>query len=432
MSIYEIFETLAENPSRNFKLDFLGQHKDNVTLREVIRLALDPFTQFYIRKIPEYQQIGNTDITIPEALGQLSQLSNRFVTGHKGIEHLRNILSNLPLEKAKIIEKVIAKDLRCGVSVSTANKVWPGLIKEYPVMLCSGYEEKLVNKIPFPAYVQLKLDGMRFNAIVRSGDVEFRSRSGKEIELLGFLVEEFRAMAGDVDTVFDGELTVKNKNGDTLNRQTGNGILNKASRGTISPEEADTVHATIWDAIPYLYFQDGEYNRAYSERFDYVKNCVEKLDSERVSCVPNTVVNDAEEANKVFTEYYESGEEGIILKDVNGIWEDKRSKHQIKYKGELECDLKIVGLEDGTGKYQGLLGALLVESADGILKVSVGSGLTDEDRAILNSTTILGKIIAVKYNARIKNKQGEDSLFLPIFVELREDKTEADMAKDIK
>lgn len=148
--------------------------------------------------------------------------------------------------------------------------------------------------------------------------------------------------------------------------------------------------------------------------------------------VPSTVVYSLDEAKSIFEGYLADGKEGIILKDSNGFWEDKRSKGQIKFKGELECDLKIVGLEEGAGKYQGKLGALLVESSDGILKVSVGSGLSDEQRILLNSTTILGKVIAVKYNARIKNKQGEESLFLPIFIELREDKDVADSIEEIK
>jgi len=41
-------------------------------------------------------------------------------------------------------------------------------------------------------------------------------------------------------------------------------------------------------------------------------------------------------------------------------------------------------------------------------------------------------IVAVKYNMRIKNKTGEESLFLPIFIELRDDKDVADNSKDIK
>jgi hypothetical protein len=60
--------------------------------------------------------------------------------------------------------------------------------------------------------------------------------------------------------------------------------------------------------------------------------------------------------------------------------------------------------------------------------------LNDEHRINLwhIKAEILDKIVAVKYNTRIKNKQGEESLFLPIFVELRDDKDVADSSKDIK
>lgn len=432
MEILEILETLAANNSRNFKLDLLNQHKDNKVLRDVIRAALDPFTQYYIRKIPEYKQIGTTDITLPEAIGQLSYLSNRIYTGNRGIQHLTDILSNLPENKAKVIERIIGKDLKCGVSTATVNAIWPGLIKEFPCMLCSAYDEKLVNKIQFPAYVQLKLDGMRFNAIVRSGEVEFRSRNGKELELLGFLEDEFRAMAGDIDVVFDGELTVT-KDGVLLNRQTGNGILNKASKGTISSEEAAMVIATVWDAIPYEYFKDGYYNRKYEQRLAYVKSCVEHIpNNAKISVVPNDIVHSIDQVNEHFSAYYGSGEEGIILKSTEAPWEDKRSKHQIKYKGEEECDLIVTDVEEGQGKYQGKIGALIAESSDGLVKVSVGSGLTDEQRGSLLQNDVIGRIITVKYNARITNKSGEHSLFLPIFLELRSDKDEADHSDKIK
>ena len=119
------------------------------------------------------------------------------------------------------------------------------------------------------------------------------------------------------------------------------------------------------------------------------------------------------------------GEEGIILKDLSGIWQNRRSKTQIKFKGELECDLKIVGVEEGTGKYAGMLGAIICESADGVVKVRVGSGFNDEQRKTYTAD-LVDKIVAVKYNMRIKNKLGEESLFLPIFIEVRDDKDEAD------
>lgn len=436
MKLHDFFNQLAANNSRNYKIEQLEANRDNSTLREVVRLALDPFTQFYIRKIPEYKQIENCDIGLVEALNQLYLLHSRTVTGNAAIEHLRNILCNLPEDKAKVIERIIQKDLKCGVAISTANAVWTGLVSEYPVMLCSQFEQKLVDKVKFPALVQTKMDGMRFNAIVRNGAVEYRSRNGKEIQLLGNLDEDFIALAGDIDCVFDGELIVNDK-GVILDRQTGNGILNKANKGTITDLEAHKVRATIWDVIPFIQFSEGKCNVSYGQRWDSLCTLVNKHKPKKVSVVQSWEVENYDTAKALFEELLQRGEEGIILKDKSGVWEDKRAKHQIKFKGELECDLEIIAVEEGTGKYAGKLGAVVCASRpkDGKrLTVSVGSGFNDDHRNNLWDIRdqLVGKIVAVKYNMRIQNKQGEESLFLPIFVELRSDKDVADSIGDIK
>ena len=79
-----------------------------------------------------------------------------------------------------------------------------------------------------------------------------------------------------------------------------------------------------------------------------------------------------------------------------------------------------------------MLGAIVCESSDGIVKVNVGSGFNDAHRKSLKKKDLVGKVVAIKYNARIKNKLGDESLFLPIFIEVREDKDVADSSKDIK
>lgn len=434
MNVNKFLDSLAANASRNFKIEQLKAHSDNEILREVIRLATDPFTQFYQRKIPAYEQTYKTTFGLEWAFDELKKLSSREVTGNKAIEHLTYILSSLSEDNAKVVVRIIEKDLRAGFSEGTANKVWPNLVHEYPVMLCSPFEQKLVDKIKFPAYAQMKMDGMRFNAIVRDGKCEFRSRNGKEILLLGNLEQEFISLAGSVDCVFDGELLVMLEGDHQFaDRQTGNGILNKANKGTISAKEASMVHATVWDLIPYVQFVDGYCATPYAKRYSTLEAIVskQKSDGKKIWNVTSTIVQTLEEAQEIFQGYLAEGYEGIILKDGNGVWEDKRAKHQIKFKGELECDLKIVAIEEGTGKYAGMLGAIVCESSDGKIKVNVGSGFNDAHRKNLGSE-ILDKIVAIKYNSRIKNKLGDESLFLPIFIEIRDDKDIADNSKDIK
>jgi DNA ligase-1 len=144
-------------------------------------------------------------------------------------------------------------------------------------------------------------------------------------------------------------------------------------------------------------------------------------------------VNTQLEAQNIFEKFLAEGQEGTILKSKTNIWEDKRSKEQIKFKGELECDLVVVGWEEGTGKNVGRLGALVCESSDGLIQVNVGSGYSDEQRKEYTKKYTNGKIVTVKYNARIKDRgDGVERLFLPTFIEMREDKNEADSSKRIK
>lgn len=439
MNILNILNQISATSSRNEKEAILKANADNDLLKECFFLAYDPFTQFYIRKIPKYTPnnypIGeNLDWGTDQLV---KMLASREVTGNAAIEHLQYVLEAVSADNAQVIERIIAKDLKVGATGSTANKVWPKLISEYPVMLCSAFDQKLVDKINFPAYAQMKMDGMRFNAIVRhtenTSSVEYRSRNGKELHLLGNLDDQFIILSKGDDMVFDGELLVMLE-GDMqfADRQTGNGILNKANKGTISEKEAKLIHASLWDMIPYDDFIAGKSNVPYKYRWRTVQDLVKTLPvGKRIHTVYSVEVYTKEIANEVFAQLYAEGHEGIILKDMNGYWEDKRSKTQIKYKGELECDLKIVGIQPGQGKYEGMIGAIQCESSDGLIKVSVGSGFTDNQRKTLGDE-IIGKITAVKYNARIVNRDGEHSLFLPVLIEIRDDKDEADHSKDVK
>jgi hypothetical protein len=439
--INEIFVRLAEEPGRNTKIEILKEHQDNELLKRVIFLALDPFTQFYIRKIPEYTHAADNQAdSLDSVISSLEVLSSRAVTGNAAIEFLVKLLSSLRADDALVLERVISKDLKCGVSESTVNKVWPNLIHEYPCMLASAFDQKLVDKVTFPAYVQLKSDGMRFNAIVKNGNVEFRSRSGKEIQIADPLFEQpFITLAKSygIDMVFDGELLCVDETGRVLDRKTGNGILNKAVKGTQSKEEGSQVRATIWDAIPIDAFHRGVYNIPYDDRLIRLEQAMGDLQSKSscahlITMTPTHSVNNMREVQKWFDKYLAEGQEGIILKTQDMIWEDKRSKKQIKFKGELECDLKVVDWIEGTGKHVNRMGSLILESGDGKVKVGVGTGFSDSDRDSITRNDI-GRIVAVKYNARINDKRTDvDSLFLPVFIEFREDKTVADSSKDIK
>ena len=434
LNVFEILKAVADTASKNEKLAILKEHKDNKELKETIRLAYDPFTNFYIRKIPEYKNIpaiaGRNTLTW--ALDALKGLSSREYTGGEGIDYLNNILYLISPEDSSIIERVISRDLRCGFSESTANKVWPDLISVYPCMLCSTSDEKLLAKMKFPAYFQMKLDGMRFNAIVKDGKVEYRSRNGKLLELFGILDECFIKMASGGEMVYDGELLILGEDYKPLPRQIGNGMLQRAAKGKGTKKDVEMVACVLWDWIPLKTFKMNFDMTGYITRFEWLEKEVKEINSPRIQLVDTHIVNTMEEVQVLYKEYLAAGQEGGILKGMNAPWEDGRSRQQIKFKNELECDLLIVDWIEGQGQFEGKLGSLLLESKDGKIKVKVGSGLNVAQRTSIKKD-VIGKIAAIKYNTRISKKDGDvDSLFLPILIEIREDKIEPDSSKNIK
>lgn len=440
-TVYTVLDKLAADNSRLAKEAILRQELQNADFWETARLALDPFINFYIKKIPAYTRSKRATLSLSEALQSLGRLSRREVTGNAGIEHLVHILENVSETNCLVIERIIAKDLKCGVSEATINKIRPGLIPTYPVMLASAYDQRLIDRFDWPGICQLKLDGMRFNAIVRGENVEFRSRNGKEISIPNDIFSQaFVALAKEygADYVFDGELLVVDAAGKPLDRKTGNGILNKAVKGTVSKSEAAQIRATVWDAIPVENFVEGIYSVAYESRFTRLVGAHKQFSessrqlSHLISPVLTEYVNNDYEARRMFERFLAEGQEGTILKDRNAIWEDKRSKGSIKFKGELEADMRIIGWELGTGKNAKRLGALVVSSEDGRIVVNVGTGFTDSDRDSIRPD-VVGKIASIKYNARIQDKKGNtESLFLPVFVEIREDKDVADSSLVMK
>ena len=270
---------------------------------------------------------------------------------------------------------------------------------------------------------------MRAVVIVNGDQVQVKSRSGKDIQLHGEFDEHFKKLAQEQSMVFDGELLVLDDNGNPLDRKTGNGILNKAVKGTIAPEDARLVRMVIWDVIRYDGFARGHDNRmSMRDRFWALEMMMGQAQQEnaKYSLVESRAVNSYDEAQAWAKEVMANGHEGIILKNLDGMYESKRVNHQIKIKAEVEADLIVTDWIEGTGRNVGRLGALTVQSADGSLVCNVGSGFTDEDRDTI-STDIIGSIITVKYNEIIKDKNSDTrSLFLPRFIEIRLDKTEAD------
>ena len=436
--IYKIIQEIKADPSKLAKIAILTKHKDNELLKKALVACYDPYVQYYLRKIPVYTSPAKPKCTLDKAIDLLDALSTREVTGFAAQGYLQEMLESLNADDAQIIERIIGKSMDCGMTASTINKVWKKLIPTYPCLLAKGCDEKTIKRMAFPAYSQLKADGMRINAHITDGKVHLCGRSGKPVDLLGALDEDLLRLASKVhhpesNFVFDGELVLLEDDGTVMARKKGNGKLNKAIRGKMPQAEADRVRIRVWDIIGAKAFKAETDIMPYKTRFNIVRVAIKNAGPGKYELIETIEVADIGEAQKHFKQMLKRGEEGSLLKSFDHVWEDKRSYGLLKLKAIEDADLEVIDWVEGEGKYVGMLGALVCQSSDGKVVVNIGSGFSDEQRKNFTRDETVGRIVEVLYNERIESRDrpDTDSLFLPRFVELREDKDVANSSAEI-
>ena len=430
--LWDTIHSLEATSSTNKKQAILETVKDNLWVKLFFIYALHPRYQFGVKKLPPYiggvHRQSSCEVVMDAAERLLADKTHMK-------EFFDDVMETMTAKEYNVLRRICRKDPGVGVSKALANRVWEGLT-DTKVYLCKAepISEKNKKNINFPCYVQKKEDGARCICFCLDETVIFLSASGKEYTKLDHLSHLLKTK---LPMVLDGELLVYDKNGNTLSRKEGNGILNKSIKGTITDEEAERVHYVIWDAIiPSVYFGHNEATLPYYQRLCI---CKEYTEPGFIDVVDTVIVDSWQEVMKQFNDHIRRGHEGVIVKNTDFLWKGKRIKDQLKLKLDLDVTLKVTGFqygEQGT-KYENCLGALNCESSDGILKVSVGSGFSDDFRESFSTKYAAHDFISdpifieVRSNGTIKNDEGW-SLFLPRMIELRTDKTEADSFETIQ
>lgn len=439
-SIVDIFSKLESATGSNAKIELLKEFKDSEILKRVLDYGLNPYKVFNIKQIPKLSNFQGT-ISLSDFLDKLYLFEDRILTGNEAKNKLAELLSSLSVEEADIAIRIIRRNLKLGVDNSTVNKAIPNLIPVYPCLLATKYSRQALTKIVWPAFSQLKSDGMRANIFVESGNVYVRGRSGKTVDLMGNF--SFLANYGMTNYVLDGELVIVDDNNTIMPRPYGNGIFNKAIRsGTININEAHRAVLIAWDIIPLDDFNNIDKKAPahfadYNVRWNNLVNYVNSIDNNKIRLIENRIVNNIDEVMRHYQEVISLGEEGIIVKNMHHKWENRRSEHLVKIKPEEECDMEVIGWNPGnpgTENEHGL-GSLIIASSDRKVISSMSGFSRDLRKEIFaNIDEWMGKIVTVKYTNRIQDtdRPDIDSLFSPRFIELREDKLIADSSEDIK
>ncbi|UJD05453.1 DNA ligase [Klebsiella phage PWKp16] len=485
--ILDILNELAATDSTNEKKAIMNREKDNELLKRVFRMAYSRRLNYGIKKWPQAGEVTQAAgiLTLEDCLDFAEfTLAPRKVTGHAAIAELASYIADSSPETVEVFRRVLMRDLECGTGTTIANKTWKNIVPEYPQMLASSFDEAKIKKhIKFPAYAQLKADGARCFAEVRDDGVLFFSRSGNNYLGLDKLAEQLMEMTKEArekhpgGVMIDGELvyhtTVNFKEKDSLgflfgddveeleetnvDRSTSNGLANKSLKGTITPEEADGMKFQVWDYVPLdVIYSEGKLKSfKYDVRFRALELMSEGFS--QIILIENHWVNNLEEARAIYQKYRDQDLEGIILKNMHGLWEDTRSKNQFKFKAVIDIAMRISGYY-AHSKDPNKIGGVNLISECGRITCDCGSGFTDTthkkidgewilipidqrgelDRESLMLDAINGKLVdriadceCNGWTTSKGRKDGTVGLFLPIIKGFRFDKEKADTFEEV-
>ena len=220
MTIKAIFDEISNTAGNNAKMDVLRKYKDNELLKEVLYQIKSKRVKFFLKQIPDYTPLTNAvPASLEWALGNLSEISDRKLSGQAAINHLIFILESVSPDDAYIIERIIDKDPKNGLGRTFINKVIPNLIEKTPYQGAKSYDEKLARAI-FKKYgygfSDIKMDGRYANGMIQNHQVEFESRQGETTYIPedSLLVKELSKFP---DGVLNGELTMIDEKEITIN-----------------------------------------------------------------------------------------------------------------------------------------------------------------------------------------------------------------------
>jgi DNA ligase-1 len=417
--MFQIIQELEADNSRLVKEAIIEREKDNEELFEGLHLALSPYITFGVKKVPKHS--GPDGQGLPwEAFKELCHLlSTRQLTGDDAKNAIELALSaSTGAQWNDWYRRILIKDLRCGVSEKTVNKVKKGAVPVFECMLAhdGANHEKKINGVRL---IEPKLDGVRCITVV---DYEARTvvqytRNGKVLENFSHITDSLLANIDDIGRsyVLDGEVVSSSFQS----------LMKQVHRK--DDVKAGDARLMLFDILPLSEFKKGKsvmgqrrrsaLLRSFKPTFDKCGN-IDVIEQTEVDL--DTYVGELQfkEINKTAIE---AGFEGIMIKMPDAPYECKRSTSWLKQKPFIEVSLTVVETEEGTGRNEGKMGALVCEGTeDGkLIKVNVGSGFTDLDRDEFWSCKVDGQVVEVRADAITQNQDGTYSLRFPRFLRFR-------------
>lgn len=405
---------IACSPSTKLKEQIIKNCLTIPHFKTVCYYALNPFYSYNIREI-KASPIRTRNGTINDIFVFLDQLRLKRGASDKEKNHLAR-LASFDQATVDVVNYILNKDLRCGAGVKIFRKA--GLeVPEHSLALClDGSCSKKLTRVANVAKFKkragrvsnvcqsLKMNGVRVWAVIfPNNTVEYLSRKGKKYPNFSAYDENVLDIRNKVWDELDiqGKLVILDGESDTTEK-TFKSVMQDARRinGADSSKFRFNVFDIVLDEMTLL------------ERYNLLVKLI-GTNYSNVSYVPHETIESYEDAYKFLDEVDANGEEGIVLKCWDSLYERKRSSAWMKLKKFFSDEFKVVGWSYGEGKYSDVVGTIHVVNNGVITKVNVRN---DEQRK--DFLTHLPKLVEVRY----KEETEDGKLLFPTLLTVRDDK----------
>lgn len=233
-------------------------------------------------------------------------------------------------------------------------------------------------------WISEKLDGVR----AFWNGKQLISRGGNVIAAPAWFVADFPRQQ------LDGELWLgRNKFADTLS------IVSKHT-----PIDSE------WQQIRYYLFELPNAAGTFTQRISAMQTLSQQQNSPYLKVVQQFRIANRPALLAKLHELESMAGEGLMLHHQDALYTTGRSSDLLKLKTYQDSEAQVIGYRPGKGKYLGMVGALVVRTADG-KEFAIGSGLTD---ALRLTPPVIGTVITYRYNGQTKNGLPRFARFLRI------------------
>jgi ATP-dependent DNA ligase len=414
MKLDTLIKDLRATTKPKEKLEVLKRYECDLLL-DLIKVAYEPLRVFHVKiRAKDIPLSGKYDIyELKEEALEVIKFCENSNSNKQNREKVVDFLEKLNKGSQELFVNTINKNWKAGLGAKSVLKLYPGIISQFEVQLANTYDPNNNDMTLIPRWiVSYKLDGLRCVALRESSDPNYDkgrwtlyTRTGKEILTVNHLKPQLEELYQKYGwSFFDGELY---KHG--LVFEDIQGLVLGFTRGQAPQIEyhvfvvGDAEKFKACDGSDHVHVPGSETKSPKDVKF------VEQ------SIISNSLIY------KTLEEAFSLGYEGIMLRDLDKLYDYKRSNALLKLK-EIEDDdesMEIISdcividieykddfpvIEDGKITFKRLLHKIWVQQEDGI-ECKVGSGFDIKFREMYTESPwdLLGGKVEIKHQRWGKN-----------------------------